>query len=226
MTGAGDTTNGRPPRAVVGSQTSYEEEMFGAAFDGVVLGRFWAFVRPYAPALAIALAAVLVFTATQLAIPLLIRLAIDHAIARGAPGLELLRTIALGFFGVLVVNYISNITQELLVGRCASNLLFDLRRAMFAHLQRVSLGFMDKTEVGRLMSRLQGDVNALQEFLETSIFAAGDLVLLAGIVTVRQRVRRYEQLSSSWSLPFTRFSTQIPSLSSFLFHRKAHGSHL
>ena len=43
---------------------------------------------------------------------------------------------------------------------------------------------MDKTEVGRLMSRLQGDVYALQEFLESSIFAIGDLVLLVGIIIV------------------------------------------
>jgi ATP-binding cassette subfamily B protein len=64
----------------------------------------------------------------------------------------------------------------------AEHLLFDLRRAMYAHLQVVSLSFMDKTEVGRLMSRLQGDVYALQEFLESSIFAIGDLVLLLGII--------------------------------------------
>ena len=43
---------------------------------------------------------------------------------------------------------------------------------------------MDKTEVGRLMSRLQGDVHALQEFLESSIFAVGDVVLLSGIIVV------------------------------------------
>ena len=55
---------------------------------------------------------------------------------------------------------------------------------MYAHLQRVSLSFMDKTEVGRLMSRLQGDVHALQEFLETSVFAIGDFVLLVGITIV------------------------------------------
>ena len=70
------------------------------------------------------------------------------------------------------------------MGRISGSLLFDLRRAMYRHLQHVSLSFMDKTEVGRLMSRLQGDVNALQEFLETSIFAVGDFVLLIGIVTV------------------------------------------
>tara|TARA_B100000676_G_C18035737_1_gene821674 strand:- start:442 stop:1938 length:1497 start_codon:yes stop_codon:yes gene_type:complete len=55
---------------------------------------------------------------------------------------------------------------------------------MYSHLQHVSLSFMDKTEVGRLMSRLQGDVYALQEFLESSIFAVGDIVLLIGIVFV------------------------------------------
>ena len=63
-------------------------------------------------------------------------------------------------------------------------MLFDMRRAMFLHLQRVSLSFMDQTEVGRLMSRLQGDVSSMQEFLETSVLSVGDIVLLFGIVTV------------------------------------------
>ena len=71
-----------------------------------------------------------------------------------------------------------------MVGRVAENVLFDMRRAMFAHLQRVSLSFMDRTEVGRLMSRLQGDVNSMQEFLETSVLSVGDIVLLFGIVGV------------------------------------------
>ena len=71
-----------------------------------------------------------------------------------------------------------------MVGKVAENVLFDMRRAMFAHLQRVSLSFMDKTEVGRLMSRLQGDVNSMQEFLETSVMSVGDIVLLFGIVVV------------------------------------------
>ena len=88
------------------------------------------------------------------------------------------------FFSVVVVNYVSMFLLESIVGRIAGHLLFDLRRAMYAHLQVVSLGFMDQTEVGRLMSRLQGDVYALQEFLESSIFAIGDLVLLVGIILV------------------------------------------
>ena len=178
------TTGRRPPLAVVGSQVSQEEEMFGAAFDGVVLRRFWSFVRPYRRMLFLAIGGVLFFTITQVVIPLLIRTAIDEAVFVGPPGAELLNVLGIGFIVVVVVNYAANILQEMLVGRIAGHILFDLRRAMYAHLQRVSLDFMDKTEVGRLMSRLQGDVNALQEFLETSIFAFGDLVLLLGIVSV------------------------------------------
>ena len=174
----------RPPRAVVGSQISYEEEMFGAAFDGTVVRRFWAFIVPYKRKVWIGVAGVLVFTLTQIAIPLLMRTAIDEAMVAGVQGLELLRWIIVLYFVVVTLNYLSNITQEMVVGRIAGHLLFDLRRTMYAHLQYVSLSFMDRTEVGRLMSRLQGDVNALQEFLETSIFAIGDLVLLVGIISV------------------------------------------
>ena len=174
----------RPPRAVVGSQISFEEEMFGAAFDGRVIRRFWSFVVPHRGRLGIGVAAVLVFTLTQIAIPLVLRYAIDDALTAGSAGLELLHWIVVAFFAVVGLNYASNFTQELVVGRISGSLLFDLRRAMYGHLQHVSLSFMDKTEVGRLMSRLQGDVNALQEFLETSIFAIGDFVLLVGIVTV------------------------------------------
>ena len=177
-------TENRPPRAVVGSQISQEEVMFGAAFDGVVVRRFWHFVRPYRRRLGLAVVGVLIFTAAQLTIPLLVRAAIDHALVPGHGGEALLGLVGIAFFGVVAINYAANFAQDMIVGRIAGHLLFDLRRAMYEHLQRVSLGFMDRTEVGRLMSRLQGDVSALQEFFETSIFALGDLVLLVGIVAV------------------------------------------
>jgi ATP-binding cassette subfamily B multidrug efflux pump len=174
----------RPPRAVIGSQVSFEEEMFAAAFDGVVLRRFWTFVHPYRKALWIGVISVLVFIFSQLTIPLLVRAAIDHAIVANETGIDRMHWIGALFVGVVCINYAANILQEMVVGRVAGSLLFDLRRAMYEHLQHVSLSFMDRTEVGRLMSRLQGDVGALQEFLETSIFAIGDLVLLVGIISV------------------------------------------
>ena len=170
----------RPPRAVVGSHRP-EEAMFGRAFDARILQRIWVFVRPYRRQVVVSVAAVLVFTLTQLAIPLVIRTAIDDGLLAEDGSGALFWATGL-FAAVIVVNFVASFVQERTVGRVAENVLFDIREAMFAHLQRVSQGFMDKTEVGRLMSRLQGDVNSMQEFLETSVISVGDLVLLVGIV--------------------------------------------
>ena len=178
------TKNGRPPRAVVGSQISQDEEMFGAAFDGRILRRFFSYVRPYRERISLALFSVLVFTGAQLAIPLLIRYLIDEALIVDGGDVSLLLLVMAGFAGVIVINYGASYLQDRLVGLTGEHVIFDLRRAMFVHLQNVALAFMDKTEIDRMMSRLQGDVNSLQEFLENSITAIGDLVLLVGIVVI------------------------------------------
>ncbi len=172
----------RPPRASVGSHR-IEEEVFGKAYDPRTVRRIWEFVHPYRAKMYLSVAAVLVFTATQLAIPLIIGFAIDSGMTKGGSSTNLLWAVA-AFALAVLVNFGASFVQESQVGKVAENVLFDMRRAMFAQLQRVSLSFMDKTEVGRLMSRLQGDVNSMQEFLETSVLSVGDLVLLFGIVFV------------------------------------------
>ena len=172
----------RPPRAVVGSHR-VEEEMFGKTFDGNIVKRIWAFVHPYRRQVWLSVAAVLTFTAMQLLIPLIIRYAIDHGM-QPQGGHSALTWAMVTFLVAILINYGASYAQETLVGNVAEEVLFDIRKAMFSHLQRVSLSFMDKTEVGRLMSRLQGDVNSMQEFLETSVLSVGDIALLFGIVFV------------------------------------------
>jgi len=167
-------------KAVVGSHRE-EEEAFGRAYDPRVIRRIGAFVRPYRKQMVISIGAVVAFTLLQLTIPLIIRYAIDNGMAPGADGTVLAWAIAI-FAVVILVNYAASYVQEIVVGHAAENVLFDMRRAMFAQLQRVSLSFMDKTEVGRLMSRLTGDVNSMQEFLENSVLSVGDILLLFGIV--------------------------------------------
>jgi len=173
-----------PPRAYVGSQVSQEEDMFGALFDGGVVRRFMTYVYPYQKSIWIALAAVLVVTGAQLAIPLIIRHGIDNVILAEDGNSMDLSLVVLVFSLVITINYFANLLQDRLIGITGEHVIFDLRRAMYSHLQSVSLSFMDKTETGRLMSRLTGDVNSLQEFLENSVTAFGDLVLLFGIVAI------------------------------------------
>lgn len=175
-------------RAVVGSHR-IEEEIFGRVFDGRIVRRLWEFVAPYRRDVVISVVSVVIFTCTQLSIPLLIRSAIDRGMGAGTPGgldidTGVLTVVAALFALVILINYVASRVQEQVTGRMAENVLFDIRRRMFGHLQRVSLSFLDKTEVGRLMSRLQGDVNSMQEFLETSVLSVGDILLLAGIVVV------------------------------------------
>ncbi|MFT4510510.1 ABC transporter ATP-binding protein [Caballeronia sp. 15711] len=156
------------------------EEIF-ARFDPRIFGRIAGFVRPYRWRCVAAFASVTVFTAAQLGIPYVVRYAIDSVVCRSSVGLAF----ALSVFGALVAAYAaSQFLNEWLSARIAQCVIFDLRRAMFAHLQQVSLGLLGQTQSGRLMSRLQGDVNALQEFMENSVSSFGDLFHLAGIVVV------------------------------------------
>ncbi|WP_027144877.1 ABC transporter ATP-binding protein [Mesorhizobium sp. WSM3626] len=173
----------RPPRAVVGSHR-IEDEVFGRAFDKNIVRRIWAFVEPYRTKAVIAVVAVLICAGVQLLIPLIIRYAVEHAITPGSRDGSALLAAAGAFFLAILVNRVASYMQQSVIGKMVEVVLFDIRRAMFGHLQKVSLSFMDQTEVGRLMSRLQGDVSSIQEFLETSVLSVGDIALLFGIIFV------------------------------------------
>ena len=157
------------------------DEVF-ATFDPRIFHRFWAFLRPYPRQLWRVAAAVAVFVASQVSIPLVIRHAADQAVARN--GDFPLDIAVLGFFALIVTNAVASFLQEWTAAVLAQRVIFDMRRAMFVHLQNVSSGFIESTHVGRIMSRIQGDVNSLQEFLETSVQAVGDFFLINGIVIV------------------------------------------
>ena len=176
--GMGRMSMGRSSTARPG-QTA--EEIFGDAFNGRIILRFISYVAPYRKLIAITVVAVMIFSATTLAFPLLVKFAIDRGL-HGDGDKALLGAVVAGLFGAVVLNYISNFLQEIIVVRLSMRILFEMRRSMYLHLQRVSMSFMDKTEVGRLMARLQGDVAALQEFLETAVFAIGDMLILVGII--------------------------------------------
>jgi ATP-binding cassette subfamily B protein len=162
------------------AERALAEEVF-ASIDPRILRRFLGYLGPYRVRLALVLASVAVYTAAQVGLPLAIRAAVDSAIGRSAGSLQ----DALVIFGALaVLNGVFGFLQDWSAARLAQQVIFDLRRNMFSHLQDVSLTFFDHTHVGRLMSRLTGDVNALQEFLEQSISAISDFFVLACIICV------------------------------------------
>ena len=177
-----DRSHQIPPKASIKLGPTQDEEVFGEAFNGQIVSRFIKYVSAYKALLWVAITAVLVFSITSIAIPLIVKNVYDNALKPDEPDRSKLAGMVIIFVVAVGFNFVANYLQELIVGRVAERILIDMRRAMYEHLQRISLSFMDKTEIGKLMSRLQGDVAALQEFLQTAVFAIGDLVLLIGII--------------------------------------------
>ena len=175
-----DTVQAPPPQRRASLGTSEGEDIFGT-FDINVAKRFLEILKPHKRSFIIAVVAVLISATCAVMIPALIGRAVTAAVNRDG---HLLDQILIAFAGLIAVYATAFFMEQWLSARLAQRVIFDVRRKMFDHFQDVSLSFMDKTHVGRIMSRLQGDVNALQEFLESSTGAVGDLAMLIGITAV------------------------------------------
>jgi ATP-binding cassette subfamily B multidrug efflux pump len=174
-----------PRRAVLGSREADDEAVF-AALDTRIIRRFSRFLAPYKWTLAAAVASILIFVAANVAIPSAIGFVIQETIAlqAHAPTKVPFGWVIGGFAALIMVNLVFSFLQDWLSARLAQRVIFDLRRSMFSHLQDISLSVLDQTHVGRIMARLQGDVNALQEFLESSMGALADMVTLVAVIFV------------------------------------------
>ena len=155
------------------------EDIF-ASFDNRVFSRFLRFLTPHRAMLVGAMAAVLLSAAGTVALPYMIRRAVDAAVK--AQNARLLDEVLIAFVVVAAANACATFLEQWATARLGQRVIFDIRRAMFVHLQDVSLSFMDRTHVGRIMARIQSDVNVLQEFLEGSIGAMAEALIWARIL--------------------------------------------
>ena len=162
------------------SKAEHDDELFGAVYDPRVVRRLLPYLRPYRKLLAVAVVAMLVSTGTGVAVPWLIKIGIDSYISTGdLGGLSWL----IGFFVAnALVNWGASYAQQIAMERVGQGMLYSLRRDMFAHLQRQPVSFYDRTAVGRLISRVLGDVGQLQELASMAVMVLSDFVSLIAIV--------------------------------------------
>ncbi len=168
-----------------------DEDIRSRSFDYNIIKRFMPYVAKYKKDVFIGFFFILLLTGASLMIPLVIKDLIDQSgclVGSSCNDIDMVKnsilTGLLKFLGLAFLVCISIFMSDSIIEKVGENILLDLRKKMFMHLQDVSISFMDKTDVGKLMSRLQGDVAAMQEALQMSVFAIGDLVLIFGIISV------------------------------------------
>ncbi len=157
-----------------------DEEVFGTVYNPRVIRRVMPYVMPFKYLLIVSVVAMLLFSGTMVAVPYLLKIGIDDYITAGNFGG--LTIIAGLLIGNAFLNWGTNYTQQVAMTKVGEGILFSLRRDMFAHCQKLSLSFYDRTEIGRIMSRVHGDVAQLQEVMWVIIMTLGDVLTLIGIV--------------------------------------------
>ena len=125
--------------------------------------------QPYRGRLALAVTLITIRSAAFLSIPSLVGLGIDKGISPRGGNLQALVEIVGALLAVLVVNSAANYGFLRLSGRIGADILFDLRRMLFAHVQELSLSFYERYTSGRIISRLTSDIDALNELLATGL---------------------------------------------------------
>lgn len=153
-----------PPEFIIKS-----EEQLDKGYDPRVAQGLMQFLKPYAGRMVFALALMVVVTAAAVSGPYFVKLAIDDGIAAKDP--IALRTIALVYLVVSIIQLGFNYWRVRIMARVGQHILYDVRTAMFAHLQKLSLSFYNRYSVGRVITRVINDVGTLREFITWAVLA-------------------------------------------------------
>lgn len=167
----------------------HEEEAFKKTFDSGLARRILVYVRPYWKQVAFALVALVIATLTAASTPLLLKYAIDNAIVprqaiEAAQRYQTLLVIAGIFLLVRFLDFFANYAEIYLISWVGQHVLFDLRSEIFRKLERLHLGYFDKNPVGRLMTRITSDVDAINQFITGGLVGlVADFFLIIGLMS-------------------------------------------
>ncbi len=152
-----------------------------SSYNGDVASRFIGYVKPYKRKALIGIISVILFTIAVLSVPLMVKFTIDNAITDNNG--NLLNILFIVLIGFSIMHFASNYFQQRVIREIGEKILFDVRSEMFTHLQRLSMSVADRSKYGSIMSRVLGDVGALQELFQAGVFAIGDMLTLL-IITI------------------------------------------
>jgi ATP-binding cassette subfamily B protein len=178
-----------------------EDDAIGKAYDARLTRRLFRYVRPYRSLVIGALLLIAIQSALQLVGPLLTRHIIDVAVPSGNRALVL--QLALLFVLSLSVQFAVSFGETMLTNLLGQRVMRDLRDELFAHLQRLPIAYFDRTPVGRLVTRVTSDVEALNELFTSGVVAGlGDLFTLLAISVLMLLIDWQLALAAFVVIPF------------------------
>jgi ATP-binding cassette, subfamily B, multidrug efflux pump len=179
----------------------HDEERFTQSYDGRLARQIWRFLAPHRVMIGVSLTVLLVTSALSLIRPLVMREGIDHAVLTGDK--DKLVRIGLIFAGVLVAEQVLGFVHMYAMQIVGARSMATLRSEVFRFLHGRRLGYFDRQLVGRLVSRVTNDVDAILEaFASGAVNGIGDVVRLAGIVVL--------MISLDWRLSLIAFIAVPP----------------
>ena len=164
------------------TDTLSDEGLVGSAYDHKVVSRMLGYLKPYRSDVLVCIGSVLIYTAANVAIPLLVLFTINAYIEEGnRRGLDLMAGV---FLAVTLVHFGSNYVQFVFIPKVGQKILYDLRTQMFDHIQSLSPAFHHRTPVGRLISRSTSDVLQIQETFELVVQSLSEILSLGGVIVL------------------------------------------
>ncbi|MBM7703392.1 ABC transporter ATP-binding protein [Metabacillus iocasae] len=161
------------------------DEVIDKSFNWKQMMRLFSYLKPYNKnLLPLSFLTVIITTAVRLAIPILIGVyTLDHAIAK--QDFNLLTKLVVLIFSLYIVSYIANRFRIRWMNMLGQNVIYDLRKHLFTHVQKLSHRFFDSRSAGSILVRIMNDINSLQELFTSGVInLLMDLLLLIGIVTI------------------------------------------
>jgi ATP-binding cassette subfamily B multidrug efflux pump len=188
-----------------------EEEVLGKAYDSRLMRRLLTYLRPYGWQVSIAIGAIIFKSFADVLGPYLVKVAVDRYLApvkAARSGLwnwlspspiHGIAQISSIYFGLLIFSFVLEFLQTYYMQLTGQRVMFDLRSQIFRHLQRMHVAFFDKNPVGRLVTRVTTDVDALNEMFTSGVVSIfEDFFVLAGILGI--------MLCMNWKLALITFA--------------------
>jgi ATP-binding cassette, subfamily B, multidrug efflux pump len=199
-----------------------EEEVLGKAYDSRLMKRLLRYLRPYRWQVTVALVSIVLKAVADVLGPFLTMVAIDRYLAptHSKPAwltgwlsprpLTGIAEIAGIYVGLTIFSFLLEYLQTYFMQWAGQMVMYDLRSEIFRHLQRMHIGFYDKNPVGRLVTRVTTDVDALNEMFTSGVVSIfEDIFVLAGILAIMLSVNWKLALITFAVLPFIAFATKI-----------------